>query len=368
MKKILYNLYMIYLFKALLIIQFVAELLSHETISYEALLLLLILVGLEILRQRLWDSIYLVMAQLIIVTLALYGGLPAALLFALVAYNFAYKKVYAGVAAVFVALIILNLWNAPLILLITAISSILGHVQNEHEIEAEESSRKLDQERELRYSLEKARKKLLVSQRETAHLAELKERNRIAREIHDSIGHNIAGILVQLQLAAKQVGIDQQKAIKTIALCTEKLSETLAETRDSLYNLKPHDHLGLDYVARIIDNFSFCPVNFSCQGDINAMPPEHLEAIAGIIKEALTNTARYSKATAVNLSIQRSAKLSNLSISDTGIGCGTISEGMGIRGMKERVSALEGTITIMSENGFTINCTFPSEVRLPEVE
>jgi len=69
-----------------------------------------------------------------------------------------------------------------------------------------------DRERQTRYALEETKAKLLQAARKTAHLAEIRERNRIAREIHDSVGHKLAGILLLLQATAKVQGKDPEKA------------------------------------------------------------------------------------------------------------------------------------------------------------
>jgi signal transduction histidine kinase len=242
-----------------------------------------------------------------------------------------------------------------------AFSAFSGHLRHTL-IKNEESFRGVnDRERQIRYSLEDAKTRLMTAAREAAHLAEIRERNRIAREIHDHIGHNLAGILLQLQVAVKTLDRDQEKARELLDKSVTGLAGSLNLLRDTVHNIMPREVLGLDYLTKVIDNFQFCPVDFQHSGDISSLSAGHTEIISTILKEALTNVSRYSQATKVQVMIEVRTKIVRVFFKDNGIGCEKIREGLGISGMKERVRNFGGTITINPRDGFMIVCVLPRD-------
>ncbi|MTI94647.1 MAG: sensor histidine kinase [Firmicutes bacterium] len=218
-----------------------------------------------------------------------------------------------------------------------------------------------DSERRNRYSLEEAKSRLMHSAREAAHLAEMRERNRIARDIHDHVGHNLAGILLQMQVIEKLTKKDPEKARELLAQSISGLADAVKLIRETVHNLKPREQLGLDYIENIISMFKFCEVDFKHHGDIAVISASHTEIISSIIKEALTNAARHSNASFVEIELDVRERIVRLFIQDNGSGCGDIKEGMGISGMKERVRNAAGSLTINATDGFSIVCVLPRE-------
>lgn len=218
-----------------------------------------------------------------------------------------------------------------------------------------------DQERRNRYSLEEAKVKLMNAAREAAYLAEIRERNRIAREIHDSLGHSLAGILLQLQAAVKTLDRDEARARQLLQASVHGLSGALNLLRDTVHNIRPLEQPGLDYFQRIIGNFHFCPVDFRHLGDLSQLSPSQAELISAILKEALTNVARHSGATRVAVELEVRQRIVRLSIKDNGAGCEKIKEGMGLSGMRERVRNAGGTVSFSADDGFIIVAVLPRE-------
>lgn len=207
--------------------------------------------------------------------------------------------------------------------------------------------------------LEDAKKKLLNSAKESAYIAEIKERNRIAREIHDSVGHSIAGILFQLQAVQKLAGKDKEKSDNLLQDSIKRLSESLEVMRNAVHNIKPGNAVGLEYITVIINNFNYCPVNFKHSGDFNTLPGNVLETISSDIKEALTNAYKYSKAAAIEIKIDITDAAVRVYIKDNGEGCPNLKEGFGLLGIRERIKSLGGTVSISGENGFIIVYVIP---------
>jgi signal transduction histidine kinase len=216
-----------------------------------------------------------------------------------------------------------------------------------------------DKQREYSYQLERAKARLMSTVEEAAHMAEIKERNRIARQIHDHVGHSIAGILMQLQAVKKLYSKDELKAAELLGNSIEALSCTLTVMRDTVHNIKPEGKLGIEYIRQIIENFNYCPVDLSTTGDFSELPVNIMQILHNNIKEALTNVSKYSKATKVSINIDVNCKFVRLQIKDNGTSSVEFKEGFGISGMKERVWNMGGTIAFSNDNGFLIVCVIP---------
>lgn len=216
-----------------------------------------------------------------------------------------------------------------------------------------------DNERRYRYELEAAKQKLLSSAKEAAYIAEIRERNRIAREIHDTVGHSIAGILLQLQASQKLRNRDSEKSDNLLADSIDRLSEALNVMRNTVHNIRPSNSMGLEYIEGIINNFNYCIVNFKHSGNFSSLPANVLETISSDIKEALTNAYKYSKATAIDIKIDIRDSRVRVYIKDNGEGCTNLKEGFGLIGIRERIENLGGTVSFSGENGFMIVYIIP---------
>lgn len=217
----------------------------------------------------------------------------------------------------------------------------------------------LDGERRLRYELEQAQNALIKSRSEIENLTEARERNRIAHELHDSIGHAIAGIKMQIEAAIRISDKEGATSKEILLLCSKKLSETLELIRNTVYNIRTSAKTGIEVLEKIINGFSFCPVTFEHSGDFNNLSASNLQIIETIITEALTNSSKHARASAINIKIDISRRSVRLYYCDNGIGCDNIQEGLGLLGMRSRIKNAGGTISIDGSNGFLIVCNLP---------
>jgi signal transduction histidine kinase len=226
----------------------------------------------------------------------------------------------------------------------------------------------LDEERRLRYNLEQARNELIRSRSEVESLTEARERNRIAHELHDSIGHGIAGVLVQLEAARRIHRKDADKTEEILRACTGKLSETLTLTRNAVYNIRSDVKTGVEALERIVNEFKYCPVSFERSGDFGAVSATNMRILEANVREALTNSARHSHATQVSIRVDIRRKNIRLYYKDNGVGCGDIRESMGLMGMRDRVRDAGGAISIDGSDGFLIVCNLPESAGEEEGE
>jgi signal transduction histidine kinase len=331
-----------------------------ETTTYGEVIILLLILAVNIFKERFSDSISLVLIcfALILAGIVLYGDFG--ILLCVLIFDFVYKKAYVAIIPILaIAFYFFFNKDLPLLLLIMSICSICAYEIEKSERRELVSKNSLDEERFLRYELEKTRAKLLASVKETAHLTEVSERNRIAREIHDNLGHSISGILIQLQAAYKIYDLNGEKSKDILKKSINGLSDSVTLIRDTVHNIKPKENLGIEYINTIINDFSFCTVALKFSGDFNIISSEHLGILGSNIKEALTNAARYSNASKIDITIDINENFTRLYIKDNGRGCSKIKEGMGLSGMKERIGNIGGSISISSENGFMIVCLIP---------
>lgn len=211
-----------------------------------------------------------------------------------------------------------------------------------------------DKERRLNYELQGTKEILIENNRELVYMTEIKERNRIAQEIHDNIGHRIAGISFQLQAILKIMDKDMEKSKKLLNSSVDSLNEAQEIIRNAVYNIKPDKNLDMKYIKTIIDEFVLCHVDFKFVGDINFMNTNHFSIIVKNLKESLANISKYANCKKVMVELIASEHMIRLMVKDDGVGATNIKEGLGIKGMRERVENMGGNFSIDFSNGTTM--------------
>ncbi len=348
-----------YLLKLLFFI-YIIVLSIRGDVSYLDVLVFVMIIGVTILKERFFNTRYMTLVSLIFICGGICVGQNYTFLLCIPLFDFTYEKTYLGVLPVFL-LGAFEAWQSGIssLLFMMILCVILAFMIRQAEDKETDYKNRLDAERRLRYELEETKIKLLNASKDIAHLTEVSERNRIAREIHDNAGHSIAGILIQLQAANKLMEVDRQKSRMILEKSISGLSCALTLLRDTVYNIKPKETVGVKYLKSIIDNFGFCPVDFIFIGDLGVVTPSQWELLASIIKEALTNAAKHSKATNLAIVIDIDDKVLKLDIKDNGVGCDQLKEGLGLSGMKERIFNMGGTLSISSGDGFRIVSILP---------
>jgi signal transduction histidine kinase len=194
------------------------------------------------------------------------------------------------------------------------------------------------------------------------------ERLRIARELHDVLGHNISLINVQAAAALRGIGKRPEDAETALRTIKDTSKETLRELRTTLGVLRQVDEAAptapADSLARVdaLVAASGLAVTTELSGALDTLPTEVDLAAARIVKEALTNVTRHSGATKATLTITRDAGNIMICVEDSGPGADyPDGAGFGLQGMRERATALGGTLEAgpRPEGGFRVLARLP---------
>ena len=234
--------------------------------------------------------------------------------------------------------------------------------------------------------LSEKNKALLEKQDYEIYAATLRERNRIAREIHDNVGHMLSRSILMVG-ALKTVNQDENLKVP-MELLDQTLNEAMTNVRQSVHDLHDESVNLKEVVESLAEEFRFCPVQFTYDMGYD-IPKEIKYSFIAITKEALNNVMRHSNANEVKILAREHPGLYQLIIEDNGTSNerirpdgdreeyaekesagktgnarkteNTECSGIGIINMKKRVRMLGGTMQIQKENGFRIFITVPKK-------
>lgn len=205
-------------------------------------------------------------------------------------------------------------------------------------------------------NLEMANKQLIKLSKQSGDLAKVKERNRLAREIHDTIGHTLIGIELGLKACRSIPGNTPGLLLNQIDKITELATKGSKDIRFSLKALKP-DALQKDSVIPAIkimlNQLNDCgDVNctMTIGGDIPRLLSKQEELIYRIVQEAITNAIRHGKSKKIYVHLEFTKNDVFIDITDDGIGGDKIVEGFGIKHLRDGLSFYKGSISILKEN------------------
>ncbi len=213
-------------------------------------------------------------------------------------------------------------------------------------------------ERNSRERLQVANSQLRHYALQVEDTATLQERNRIAREIHDSLGHSLTAFNLHLEAAMRLLQSDPDEAQELLKDAKQLGSKALQEVRQSVATLRLQPIQGKTLEAAIVAlledltrSTGIVPTaEFTIATHLNT---EYQTALYRITQEALTNIIKYAQATAVSLKLTAQPTNINLIIQDNGRGfvLAQTTSGFGLQGMRERADSLGGTCNISTNPG-----------------
>lgn len=272
-------------------------------------------------------------------------------------YHLTLSKV-ACLGIILFTLLKLNIFICVIVLLACVISVLLSNYNTKLTLLSKEIVTLRDDSVEHKKLLEHHNQMLVEKQDAAVYTATLQERNRIAREIHDNVGHLLTRSILQTG-AIKTINKDD-----TLALPIEQLNTTLntamTNIRNSVHDL--HDE-AIDLEAAIKEIIS--PIEqFKIQFDYDMgtnVQRSIKYAFIAITKEAITNCVKYSNGNEIHILLREHPGFYQLMIEDNGTNTDITESGIGLTNMTDRVKSIQGNIKIINTNGFRILITAPKE-------
>ena len=215
--------------------------------------------------------------------------------------------------------------------------------------------------------LKVANEKLEILTKESAEMAKMKERNRLAREIHDILGHSLTSITTGIDACISLLDIDLDAAKKQLIKIRDIGQKGLVDVRRSVRELKVDSiqkYAFIPAVEKLIEElnaFSSCKISLDIKGKVLKMKDDEEQTIYRIIQESLTNAIRHGKATEISIELTFKYHELYLRIKDNGSGCEKIGKGFGLTHIEERINMLDGEVKFISRE----NKGFITEVIIP---
>lgn len=196
-------------------------------------------------------------------------------------------------------------------------------------------------------------------------MGETKGRNRLGREIHDTLGHTLTGLSTGLEAAKALLQADPGLALKQLDRLSTVAKEGLRDVRRSVNKLRPdalENHSLAEALKQMIDRFvesTGVEVVFVCHLASLQFQADEEETIYRIVQESMTNSVRHGNADKIYVSFGKDEDSLIIIIEDNGSGCADIQEGFGLHHMKERVALLKGNVRFYGKQGFEVLVELP---------
>jgi signal transduction histidine kinase len=184
-------------------------------------------------------------------------------------------------------------------------------------------------------------------------------RRRIERDLHDGAQQRLVSLALSLRFVARRA---EPATATAIDGCIEDLQTALAELRELARGLHPAVLTERGLPAALPTLMSNCPVPVVLDHDLEGrLPPAHETALYFVAAEALTNVAKYARATTATVTLRGNDGWAEITVADDGVGGARSEDGSGLRGLADRVEALGGRLTVASApgKGTTVSARLP---------
>ncbi|OUO40226.1 histidine kinase [Megamonas hypermegale] len=199
----------------------------------------------------------------------------------------------------------------------------------------------------------------------TERIGENNERKRLAREIHDTVGHALAGVAAGIDACIVMIDSNPEATKSQLKVISKVVRQGMVDVRKSLNKLRPGalEKQGFkEAIEKMIEDFgSLSEVNIKLDYRLKDVDLENTteDILFRIIQESMTNSVRHGGASQINISLYMEEDNLCLYIKDNGIGCSEISYGFGLKQMKERVAIINGKVKFDGTNGFMVMVKIP---------
>jgi signal transduction histidine kinase len=178
------------------------------------------------------------------------------------------------------------------------------------------------------------------------------QRRRLERDLHDGAQQRLMALGIDLRMVRERIEHDPQGAAELLDESLHELNEATAELRELARGIHPAvlTNRGLHAALKGLASRSPVPVEL-LQTPADRLPPSVESAVYFVVAEALTNAARYSRAQTVTVGVVRDNGHVDVEVSDDGVGGADADQGSGLRGLQDRVAALDGRLELTSPQG-----------------
>lgn len=196
-------------------------------------------------------------------------------------------------------------------------------------------------------------------------IAEDKERKRLAREIHDTLGHALTGIAAGVDACIAMIDINPEATKKQLMVISKVVRQGIVDVRNSLNKLRPgalEQHGFKGAIENMIKEFtSVSDLTISLDYRLDKVDFENTkeDILFRVIQESVTNAVRHGDATHIDISLYIEDNSLYLKIQDNGQGCEEIHYGFGLKQMKERLGMINGKVAYDGHHGFLTIVTIP---------
>lgn len=219
--------------------------------------------------------------------------------------------------------------------------------------------------------LEETYKKLIESSAAAEKLIVEKERNRMAREIHDTLAHTLTTLIIQLEVCKKLASKDSSRLSVELEKAQELSRSGFNDVKRSIKALRPQVMEEKSFFSSINAIINETMENAKAKVTLNNLLYKEIKlesqveiTLFRIIQESITNSIRHGQASEIEINMEMQDNIFNLNIIDNGKGCSSLKKGYGTQGIQERVESLKGTVEFSSSKGkgFKTNVLIPCEV------
>jgi signal transduction histidine kinase len=222
-----------------------------------------------------------------------------------------------------------------------------------------------DELRKSKDELVYANKKLNEHANEVEKISVLNERTRLAGEIHDTLGHCLTGLSLEINICNKLIDKDKDKAKIELKKAYELSQYALSEVRKSIGEIRPTETEGLtgiralgELIVDFKENTNIF-VKFNVSERQYRLSPATEVTIYRTVQEALTNCLKHGHANEISVDLNFKESVVALSIWDNGNGCEFLVKGVGLGTMEERIASLGGKVEFSGDKGFSIYSVIP---------
>jgi signal transduction histidine kinase len=215
-----------------------------------------------------------------------------------------------------------------------------------------------------------AKKELEAYGENLKRLAIIKERNRMAKEIHDILGHTLVLVLNILESSSLLLNSDAAKARSRLDQALTAAKTGLSELQNAFREDDHRDEKSTATLAGELNELAEkyraagLKINIEIKGPRKSIPPEHYHAVFRVCQEALTNSLKHGRAEEVSVFVRVNFKELDVYVLDNGAGCPEFVKGHGIAGMEQRIKGLGGSFACGSseEKGFMVHARLPCQI------